>query len=81
MYQRSLQSKWSQPAVRSRLASLRTTRLRGAYPQMAYAAPPPGMAYAPPMIAAAPDPISRQAALGAENADPAHVDELDYNAP
>jgi Tfp pilus assembly protein PilF len=77
MYQRSLQSKWSQPAVQTRLASLtRPSRMRGAYPQLAFASPPPGMAYGTsPTLAAIPDPVSYQSAnLPIPNADPAHSD-------
>jgi hypothetical protein len=89
MYQRSLQNKWNQPAVQSRLATLtRPNRLGGAYPQVAFAAPPPGFAYGPPAIlgspslAAAPAPGGYQSASlpdSFENADPAHMSDLEYD--
>ena len=84
MYQRSLSTRWSQPGVQMRLASLtRTSPMGGGYPQMAFA-PPPGRAWnAAPMMAAAPLPMGYSSASlpnTMQNADPAHVPGTDTEA-
>jgi Tfp pilus assembly protein PilF len=91
MYQRSLQSKWNQLAVQSRLAALRyPSQMGGGFSQLAYGPTPAIAAYAvpfsgaPPMIASAPGSMNSRPA-GSQppipDADPAHAWEADDAPP